>query len=66
MKSLVAIGAFFVLLGSISTSEALPLTAGKMATGSNVVTQVGWRCGPGWHWSPYWQRCVWNGWRWGW
>lgn len=30
---------------------------------TSAVTDVGWRCGRGWHWSFYRHRCVPN-WRW--
>jgi hypothetical protein len=53
MKLLASI-AFAVGLG-MASAQAMPVAPLHNTTGS--VTQVGWRCGPGWHVNG-WGRCV--------
>jgi len=43
------------LLGIASTAQALP--AAPITDAPHAITEVGWRCGPGWHINR-WGHCV--------
>jgi hypothetical protein len=43
-------------LGISSAAQAMPVSPVQNQV-SSTVTQIGWRCGPGWHVNP-WGRCV--------
>lgn len=43
------------LLGMASTAQALP--AAPVTDAPHAITEVGWRCGPGWHVNR-WGHCV--------
>jgi hypothetical protein len=47
--------AAFIFGFGIASAQAMPAAPLQGSTGS--LTQVGWRCGPGWHINP-WGRCV--------
>jgi hypothetical protein len=48
-----------VALATISwQAQATPLAAAKQIYQSKNITLVGGVCGPGWHWSKYYGRCV--------
>lgn len=53
-SKLLASIAFAAGLG-IASAQAMPVA--PMHDASGAVTQVGWRCGPGWHING-WGRCV--------
>ena len=55
MKKLLASLAVVVGLGMASAAQAMP--AAPLGNAAAPVTEVGWRCGPGWHVNP-WGRCV--------
>lgn len=55
MKKLLASLAVVVGLGMASAAQAMP--AAPLGNTTAPVTEVGWRCGPGWHVNP-WGRCV--------
>jgi hypothetical protein len=54
MKLLASL-AVVVGLGVASAAQAMP--AAPLGDAAAPITQVGWRCGPGWHVNP-WGRCV--------